>query len=273
MLDVSPQHHGILLMLFGSILSYLAKTSTTPFEFQVGKTKSTPESLLSFHEAFYGFIPEIAHITVFMICYILTWRLVLPLQPGVQIFLVLLLISAPLFYFPDLIRKASTLGVDVSCGSSFKLPLIGFTCIAAFGITLAFGLLTLLVVYLNRRFIHGRKSTRGQDIEVNSNDLINVWVTCRENVFWHQSLDVESFVFFSFCLYFLREVLFISKEKSWRYHEWFVTVRYGIYWSKWVWFTNKEVEEDRYIVNCSRDFVVITFLGTGSIFYLLNVCN
>lgn len=141
MLDISPQHHGILLMLFGSILIYLAKTSTTPFEFPVGKTKRTPESLLSFHEAFYGFIPEIAHISVHDML-ILTWRLVLPLQPGVQIFLVLLLISAPLFYFPDLTRKASTFGVDVLCGSSFKLPLIGFTCIVAFGITLAFGLLT-----------------------------------------------------------------------------------------------------------------------------------
>ncbi|MCH93251.1 hypothetical protein A2U01_0014199 [Trifolium medium] len=113
-----------------------------------------------------------AHITVFMICYILTWMLVLPLQSGVQIFMVLLLISAPLFYFPDLVRKASTLGVDVACGGSFKLPLIGFTSLAAFGITLTFGLLTLLVVYLNRRFIQGRKPTRGQDIEVNSNDLI-----------------------------------------------------------------------------------------------------
>jgi len=51
MLDISQQQHGILLMLFGSILSYLAKNSTTPFEFQVGKTTNMPESLINLEEA------------------------------------------------------------------------------------------------------------------------------------------------------------------------------------------------------------------------------
>jgi len=165
-LDISPQQHGILLMLFGSILSYLAKNSTsTPFEFRVGKTTDTPQSLISLDEAFYAFMPEMAHITMFIISYIMTWMLVLPLRPGVQMFLVLLLISAPLFYFPELVRKASTSGVIVTCSGLFKLPLIGFTTLAAFGITLIFGLMALLVVYLNKRFIHGTP-TRGQDIEV-----------------------------------------------------------------------------------------------------------
>jgi hypothetical protein len=173
MLNISPKQHGMLLMLSGSILSYLSRNSTTTtFEFQVGKTTNTSQSLLSFHEAIFAFIPEMAHIAVFMICYILTWVLLFPLHAGVQIFMGMLLLFAPLFYFPDLVRKASTLGVDVACGGSFKLSLIGFMSLAAFGITLSFGLLTLLVVYLNRRFIQDGKPTRGQDIELNSNDLL-----------------------------------------------------------------------------------------------------
>jgi hypothetical protein len=175
MLNISPKQHGMLLMLSGGIISYLARNSTTTtFEFEVGKTTNTSQSLLSFHEAIFAFIPEMAHIAVFMICYILTWMLVLPLHAGVEKFIgMMLLLFAPLFYFPDLVRKASTLGVDVACGGSFKLSLIGFTSLAAFGITLSFGLLALLVVYLNKRFIQDGKPTRGQDIELNSNDLLD----------------------------------------------------------------------------------------------------
>jgi hypothetical protein len=170
-LDISPQQHWMLLMLFGSILSYLTKNSTTSFEFQFGKTTKTPHLLLSFKEAFSAFSPEMAHITVFMLCYILSWMLVLPLEPRTQIFLVLLLLSAPLLYFPELMHRASASGVEVACGGSFTLPLIGFTTLAAIGICLIFGLLALLVVYLSWRFIHGRIPTRGQDMEVNFDDF------------------------------------------------------------------------------------------------------
>jgi hypothetical protein len=173
MLNISPKQHGMLLMLSGGIISYLARNSTTTtFEFEVGKTTNTSQSLLSFHEAIFAFIPEMAHIAVFMVCYILTLVLVLPLHAGVEKFIgMMLLLFAPLFYFPDLVRKASTLGVDVACGGSFMLPLIGFTTLAAIGICLIFGLLALLVVYLSWRFIHGRIPTRGQDMEVNFDDF------------------------------------------------------------------------------------------------------
>ncbi|XP_058756139.1 uncharacterized protein LOC131629368 isoform X1 [Vicia villosa] len=172
-LDISPQHHGILLVSCGGLLSYLAKNSSTPFEFQFGKTTDTPvPSLLSFEDAVFAFFPEMAHIAMFMIFYILTWMLVLPLQFGVQIFLVLILISAPVFYFPELIRKATASGIHVACGSSFKPSLIGFTSIGAFGITLIFGLVALLVFYLIWRFVYGRRPTRGKDIEVSLDDFV-----------------------------------------------------------------------------------------------------
>lgn len=155
-LDISPQQHGILLTSCGGLLSYLAKNSTTPFEFQFGKTTDNPvPSLLSFEDAVFAFFPEMAHIAMFMIFYILTWMLVLPLHFGVQIFLVLILISAPVFYFPELIRKATASGVHVACGGSFKPSLIGFTALGAFGITLIFGLVALLVFYLIWRFVYG----------------------------------------------------------------------------------------------------------------------
>ncbi|XP_050911918.1 uncharacterized protein LOC127126924 isoform X2 [Lathyrus oleraceus] len=174
-LDISPQQHGVLLMSCGGLLSYLAKNSTTPFEFRFGKTTDTPvPSLLSFEDAVFAFFPEMAHMALFMIFYILTWMLVLPLRFGVQMFFMLLLISAPFFYFPELVRKASASGVHVACGGSFKLPLIGFSTLGAFGITFAFGLVALLVFYLIWRFVYGRKPTRGKDIEVSSDDLLSL---------------------------------------------------------------------------------------------------
>ncbi|CAK8542554.1 unnamed protein product [Lathyrus sativus] len=172
-LDISPQQHGILLTSCGGLLSYLARNSTTPFEFQLGKTSDNPvPSLLSFEDAVFAFFPEMAHIAMFMIFYILTWMLVLPLHFGVQIFLVLILISAPVFYFPELIRKATASGVHVACGGSFKPSLIGFTALGAFGITLIFGLVALLVFYLIWRFVYGRRPTRGKDIEVSFDDFV-----------------------------------------------------------------------------------------------------
>ncbi|KAK2351797.1 putative calcium-binding protein CML19 [Trifolium repens] len=106
-----------------------------------------------------------------MFCTTIGKMLVLPLVPGTQIFLVLLLLSAPLLYFPELMHRASASGVEVACGGSFTLPLIGFTTLAAISICLIFVVLALLVVYLSWRFIHGRIPTRGQDIEVNFDDF------------------------------------------------------------------------------------------------------
>ncbi|XP_058737699.1 uncharacterized protein LOC131609899 isoform X2 [Vicia villosa] len=167
--NLSPKQHGFLLLLFGGILSYLTRNSTNPFEsFQFGKTTNTPESLLSLEEAFYAFPLELAHISGFMISYIMMWLLVLPLHPGIQIFLGLLLIFSPIFYFGQLVRMASISGVHVDCGGVFKLPLIWFATLGAVGLSLAIGLVLLLVVYLSWRFIHKGKP---KVIEVRSDDL------------------------------------------------------------------------------------------------------
>lgn len=104
--NIPPKYHGVLLILCWSFLSYQAKNLTASFDSQFGKysTNNTPPQslLISFWEAFESFFPEMTHITKFIICYFLTLVLVWSLQPGVQIVCLLLLIPAPLFYFPEL---------------------------------------------------------------------------------------------------------------------------------------------------------------------------
>jgi len=169
--NIPPKYHGALLILCGSFLGYQAKNTTAPFEFGLKTSTNAPQSLvLPFGEAFEAFFPEITHITKFILCYFLTLMLVFPLQPGVQIFCMLLLISAPLFYFPELFHKASRVGV--SCGS-LKMPLIWFTTLGAVGISIICGLVTLLMVYLSWRFLYKGKS-RVRGIEVSFDDLCEV---------------------------------------------------------------------------------------------------
>jgi hypothetical protein len=110
------------------------------------------------------------HIAKFMLCYFLTLVLVVLLQPGLQIFCMLLLISAPHFYFSELFRKASRVGV--ACGS-LKMPLIWFATLGAVGISIICGLVTFLMVYLSRRFLYKGKS-RVRGIEVSFDDLAEV---------------------------------------------------------------------------------------------------
>ncbi|KAJ1443636.1 hypothetical protein SESBI_00223 [Sesbania bispinosa] len=73
-------------------------------------------------------------------------------------------ISAPLYYFPELWRNASAYGVDVACGS-FKPPIFWFATLGALGLFLFCGLLTLLMVYFSWRFIY-KGSPRVKEIEV-----------------------------------------------------------------------------------------------------------
>lgn len=171
-LDIPPKYHWALLLVCVSFLSYQAK-NTTPFEyFQLEKTiKAPPQTLvLAFGEAFEAFFPEITHITKFMLCYFLTLMLVCSLQLGLQIFCILLIISAPLFYFPELVRKASKVGVD--CGL-FKLPLIWFATLGAVGLSLICGILTLLLAYLSWRFLSKGKQNV-EDVDVSLEELSEI---------------------------------------------------------------------------------------------------
>jgi hypothetical protein len=83
----------------------------------------------------------------------------------------LLLISAPLFYFPELFRKS--FGVSVAFGS-FKLPLIWFAIFGAVGISLICGLVTLLMVYISWRLLYKGKPRVGE-VEVSFDGLSEVF--------------------------------------------------------------------------------------------------
>ncbi|XP_058737721.1 uncharacterized protein LOC131609908 isoform X2 [Vicia villosa] len=145
--DLSPTQHKFLLILFAGILSVLTKTCTTRFEsFQVGKITDTPE------ETFYAFFLEVAHIISFIICWIITFILILPLQHALQIFFGLL--CSAIIYFVRLEEKTSASGVHVACGDSFKLPLFWFAIIHAVGFSLIIGLMVFLIAYLSWEFIH-----------------------------------------------------------------------------------------------------------------------
>nr|ABN05933.1 hypothetical protein MtrDRAFT_AC149129g23v2 [Medicago truncatula] len=172
-LDIPPKYHWALLLICVSFLSYQAKNTTAPFEyFQLEKTiKAPPQTLvLAFGEAFEVFFPEITHITKFMLCYFLTLMLVCSLQLGLQIFCILLIISAPLFYFPELVRRASKVGVD--CGL-FELPLIWFATLGAVGLSLICGILTLLLAYLSWRFLSKGKQNV-EDVDVSLEELSEI---------------------------------------------------------------------------------------------------
>ncbi|XP_058737700.1 uncharacterized protein LOC131609900 [Vicia villosa] len=147
--NLSRTQHGFLLMLFGGILSGLTKTCATRFEsFNVGKTTNTPE------EAFYAFFPEVAHITGFIICWIITFILILPLQLVFQIIFGLLWLCSSIIYFVHLVQKTSASGVHVASEESFKLPVYWFAIIQAVGFSLIIGLLLFIIVYLSWKYIH-----------------------------------------------------------------------------------------------------------------------
>ncbi|XP_058737704.1 uncharacterized protein LOC131609902 isoform X2 [Vicia villosa] len=162
--NLSPTQHRFLLMLFAGTLSVLTKTCTTQFEsFQFGKTTYTPE------EAFYTFFLEVAHIISFIICWIITFILILPLQHALQIFFGLL--CSAIIYFVRMEEKTSTSGVHVAWGDSLKVPLFWFAFIQAVGFSLIIGLMVLLIVCLSWEFIH-KENPRA--VEVSSQILVGM---------------------------------------------------------------------------------------------------
>lgn len=172
MLSIPPNYHGPLLFFCCSYLVYQGNKSTKPIDFQFGTatTKVSQSQLISLGEAFTVFFPVMVDIVKFILFYGLSFILILPLHPGVQIFFILLLISAPLHYFPDLGRKAS--GINVACGS-FKLPLIRVTIVGAVVLSLICALLTSLVVYYNWIHMHKGKA-EVKEIEVSLDDLSEI---------------------------------------------------------------------------------------------------
>lgn len=178
-LAIPPTHYWCLLIFFGGILISQARKFISPFDFKfVETTKSTPKSLLNFQDAYFAFFPEMAEITMIMICYIQTCVMVLLLQAGVQILLVPPLISGLMLYILYLMHKTSTSGINVACGGSMKLPLFWFITLGVFGLSLIFCSLAFLTVYFIWRVIYEGTSTEGvKDIDpVVLEGLVDIFV-------------------------------------------------------------------------------------------------
>lgn len=172
MRDLPPKHYGFLLLLFGGILSYLTKTCAPLFDtFQAEKTTNTPESLLTLEGAFYAFFPQVAHITGFIMCWIITFILILPLRFAPQIFSGLLWLCSTIIYFVELVQKTSASGLHVAFGDSFKLHVFWFVIAQAFGFSFIIGLMVFLIVYLSWKFFHNGHTRAA---EVGLNDVLSL---------------------------------------------------------------------------------------------------
>lgn len=165
-LDIPSTVRPVLIFLFAGLLKFLSGgDSPGTFEFKLGITTKASESILTLGEAIFAYESEIILFVLYLICYSLTWMLILPLHHGMVIVLGILLLCAPMLFLPNLVRKASSTGVRVALGSSFNMSLTGFTFTAAFGFFLIFGLVALLVLYFVWIFVRGRTPARGQDNE------------------------------------------------------------------------------------------------------------
>ncbi|XP_058737710.1 uncharacterized protein LOC131609903 isoform X2 [Vicia villosa] len=137
------------LGIFSVTLCGLTKTSTNQFDpFKVIKSRYTPE------EAFRAYYPEVVHMTMFIISFIIIFIMVLPLRLRFQILTGMLLTVSTVFYLAMLWLNASASGVYVACGSLFKLPLIWFATLEAVGLSLATGLVILPIAYFGWKYIH-----------------------------------------------------------------------------------------------------------------------
>jgi hypothetical protein len=151
------QRIGILVFLF-SLLQYVTQNSisTPPSQF---------DGVLNFGEAIFALTPHIAHTTLFIISYIMAWTLVLPLNPGLLIFIGVILIFAPFLLLPYLVRHSSASGIHVAC-RGFNMSVIAFTGVVTFAFCIFFAAVALTVLYAIWCFMYRMKPATGQDFEI-----------------------------------------------------------------------------------------------------------
>jgi hypothetical protein len=154
------QRIGILVFLF-SLLQYVTQNSisTPPSQF---------DGVLNFGEAIFALTPQIAHTTLFIISYIMAWALVLPLNPGLLIFLGVILIFAPFLLLPYMVRYSSASDIHVAC-RGFNMSVIAFTGIVTFAFCIIFAAVALTMLYAIWCFMYRMKPATGQDFEVTAN--------------------------------------------------------------------------------------------------------
>ncbi|RYR16502.1 hypothetical protein S83_048665 [Arachis hypogaea] len=140
MKGMDPKLRGTLL--FGAVvIQVLLLGHGATLDFQAGNFSDTDQN---FGEAFFTLLPEMVDIATFIGCIFLEVILLWRVHPGAQCVLMPFMMYAPLYYFADLARKAS--GIGVNC-KTFKMPAIWFAAVGGVGIFLVAGLMILGVVY------------------------------------------------------------------------------------------------------------------------------
>ncbi|XP_020996709.2 uncharacterized protein LOC107486071 isoform X1 [Arachis duranensis] len=164
--EMDPKLRGAVLFA-GAVFQFhqLANmTSSATLDFQAGNLSGTD---LNFGKAFFTLFPEMVRITAFIWCFFLEVILLLRVHPAAQCALMLLMMYAPLYYFADLARKAS--GIGVNC-KTFKMPALWFAAVGGVGISLVAGLMILVVVYGAWLYTHKRGLTV-REVVISPNDI------------------------------------------------------------------------------------------------------
>ncbi|XLR20745.1 hypothetical protein S83_048657 [Arachis hypogaea] len=128
--------------------------SSATLDFQARNLFSDTD--LDFGKEFFTLFPEMVRITAFIWCIFLEVILLWRVHPAAQCALMLLMMYAPLYYFADLARKVS--GIGVNC-KTFKMPALWFAAVGGVGISLVAGLMILGVVYGAWLYTHKRGLT------------------------------------------------------------------------------------------------------------------
>ncbi|RZB53272.1 hypothetical protein D0Y65_049328 [Glycine soja] len=160
--------HSLLILLFAcvAIMKYLAKELSSQFLLESVNYPAATQAPVSLGEAFQGFLTEIAYETAMMMVFLLAFLVSCP-RPLFGVAMVATSFLGLFLYIPDLVGKAP--GIVVTCGF-FTMPLICFTTIVAFVLTLVFVFLAVFFVYFIYGCARGAGISTGGELEVAMQD-------------------------------------------------------------------------------------------------------
>lgn len=164
--------HSLFILLFAcvAIMKYLAKELSSQFLLESVNYPAATQAPVSLGKAFQGFLTEIACETAIMMVFLLAFLVSCP-RPLFGVAVVAISFLGLFVYIPDVVGKAP--GIVVTCGF-FTMPLIYFTTIVAFVLTLVFVFLAGFFVYLTYGCARGAGISTGGELEVAMQDSPDV---------------------------------------------------------------------------------------------------
>ncbi|KAH1155994.1 hypothetical protein GLYMA_18G245400v4 [Glycine max] len=157
-----------LLLVCVGIMDHLAKELSIQFLLELINSHAATQAPLSLGEAFQGFRTVIAYEMAIMLVFLLALLLSCP-QPLCGMVMVTISFLGLFVHIPDLVGKAP--GIAVTSGF-FRMPLICFTTIVAFVLTLVFVFLAVFFAYLTYGCARGAGISTGGELEVAMQDSL-----------------------------------------------------------------------------------------------------